>query len=121
MWRKAQELACCILLLTVTFAAAGQAAAQYTWRNVEIYGGGFIVGIVFNQSQPNLVYVRTDIGGGYRLDPTTNRWIPLLDSIGWDDLNLTGVISIVSDPVNTNNANDLRRRRRSRHEHIPQH
>lgn len=103
MWPKAQKLACCILLLTVTFATASQATAQYTWRNVQIYGGGFIVGIVFNQSQPNLVYVRTDIGGAYRLDPTTSRWIPLLDSVGWDDWNLTGVASIASDPVNPNN------------------
>ena len=46
---KARKLACCILLLTVTFASASQTTAQYTWRNVQIYGGGFIVGIVFNQ------------------------------------------------------------------------
>jgi photosystem II stability/assembly factor-like uncharacterized protein len=103
MWRKAQKFTVCILLLAITFAAAGQAIAQYTWRNVQIYGGGFIVGIVFNQSQPNLVYVRTDIGGAYRFDTTTSRWVPLLDSLGWDDWNLTGVISIASDAVNTNN------------------
>ena len=103
MWRKARKLACTILLLTVTLATAGQAIAQYTWRNVQIYGGGFIVGIVFSRTQPNLVYVRTDIGGAYRLDTTTNRWVPLLDSISWDDWNLTGVISIATDPVNTNN------------------
>ena len=103
MWRKLQKLACCALLLTVTLVSAAQVTAQYTWRNVQIYGGGFIVGIVFNQSQSNLVYVRTDIGGAYRLDPATSRWVPLLDSISWDDWNLTGVISIASDPVNTNN------------------
>jgi photosystem II stability/assembly factor-like uncharacterized protein len=103
MWRKTQKLACCILVFAATLGIAGQATAQYTWRNVQIYGGGFIVGIVFSQTQPNLVYVRTDIGGAYRLDPATSRWIPLLDSTSWDDWNLTGVISIATDPVNTNN------------------
>ena len=36
-------------------------------------------------------------------DPTTNRWVPLLDSISWDDWNLTGVISLATDSVNPNN------------------
>jgi len=73
--------------------------AGYTWRNVEIVGGGFVPGIVFNQTEPGLVYARTDIGGAYRLDPVTNRWIPLLDHLGWDDWNLTGVVSLATDAV----------------------
>src|SRR5215207_4936433 len=78
-------------------------APQYIWRNVQVVGGGFIPGIVFSQTEPNLLYARTDIGGAYRLDPATNRWVPLLDSVGWDDWNLTGVVSIATDPVNPNN------------------
>src|SRR4029077_19779434 len=73
---------------------------DYTWRNVEIVGGGYVPGIVFNQTEPGLVYARTDIGGAYRLNKHTNRWIPLLDSISWDDWNLTGVDSLATDPVN---------------------
>src|SRR6478609_10273958 len=85
-----------LLLVTALFALTSHVFAQaaYTWRNVQIYGGGFISGIAFNQTEANLVYVRTDIGGAYRLDNATNRWIPLLDSISWDDWNLTGVVSI---------------------------
>src|SRR5690242_2361295 len=103
MSRIVQRNACCGLLLALAFFVTAQVSAQYTWRNVQIYGGGFIVGIVFNQTQPDVVYVRTDIGGAYRLDPATSRWVPLLDSISWDDWNLTGVISIATDPVNSNN------------------
>ncbi len=73
----------------------------YRFSNVVIGGGGgFIPGIVFSTTQPGLVYARTDIGGAYRFDPNTGRWIPLLDWIGPDDWNLTGVESIAIDPLN---------------------
>jgi hypothetical protein len=73
---------------------------DYRWKNVEIVGGGYVPGIIFNQSEPGLVYARTDIGGAYRWNRHQNRWIPLLDSIGWEDWNLTGVDSLATDPVN---------------------
>jgi xyloglucan-specific exo-beta-1,4-glucanase len=74
----------------------------YTWKNVQIVGGGFVPGIIYNQSQPGLVYARTDIGGAYRLDPATNKWIPLTDWIGWDDWGLTGIVSLATDAVDPN-------------------
>src|SRR5690349_14956985 len=78
------------------------AAETYSWGNVEIAGGGFVPGIVFNQSEPNLVYARTDIGGAYRLNPQTNRWIPLLDHVGLDNWGLNGVASLATDAVDPN-------------------
>ena len=74
-------------------------AEPYSWRNVEVVGGGFVPGIIFNTTEPGLVYARTDIGGAYRLDTATNRWIPLLDWIGWDQWGWTGVDSLATDPV----------------------
>jgi hypothetical protein len=92
------------LLATSFLSGTTFAQTSYTWKNVYTGGGGgFVPGIIFNQTQPNLVYARTDIGGAYRLDTTTNRWIPLTDSIGWDDWNLTGIRSLASDPVDPNN------------------
>ncbi len=49
--------------------------------------------------QRDHVYAQTDIGGAYRLDPATNRWIPLLDWVGWDSWGWNGVASLASDPV----------------------
>jgi hypothetical protein len=73
--------------------------SPYRFQNVVIGGGGgFIPGIVFSTTQPGLVYARTDIGGAYRLDPNSGRWIPLLDYIGFPDWNLSGVESIAIDP-----------------------
>ena len=80
--------------------ALAQTTETYTWRNVAIGGGGgFVPGIVFNTTEQNLIYARTDIGGAYRWDQVSGRWIPLLDWISFDDWNLTGVDSIATDPV----------------------
>jgi BNR/Asp-box repeat len=81
--------------LTASAAASG----SYTWRNVQIVGGGFVDGIVFNPTQPGLAYARTDIGGAYRWDPATQRWVPLQDFTGFNDWNELGVESIATDPI----------------------
>ena len=78
------------------------ADAAYTWRNVEIVGGGFVPGIIFNETEPGLVYARTDIGGAYRRDPVSLRWISLTDWIGWDDWNYTGIVSLATDALDPN-------------------
>jgi len=50
---------------------ARAATSGYTWKNVQIAGGGFIPGIEFSRAEQGLVYSRTDIGGAYRLDTAT--------------------------------------------------
>ena len=82
--------------------AAAAAADPYAFKNVQIQGGGFVPGIVFNQSQQNLVYARTDIGGAYRLDSATGRWIPLLDWVGQSNWGYNGVVSLATDSVDPN-------------------
>ncbi|HEU4389532.1 MAG TPA: xyloglucanase, partial [Blastocatellia bacterium] len=84
-------------------SVAAQSAQNYTWRNVITDGGGgFIPGIIFNQSEANLIYARTDIGGAYRWNQSTGRWIPLMDWVGFDDWNLMGVDSLATDAVDPN-------------------
>ncbi|MFJ9630014.1 cellulose binding domain-containing protein [Streptomyces sp. NPDC101175] len=75
------------------------AADTYTWHNARVDGGGFVPGIVFNRSEKNLAYARTDIGGAYRWQEATKTWTPLLDSVGWDEWGHTGVVSLASDSV----------------------
>ncbi|MBO3734953.1 sialidase family protein [Glycomyces niveus] len=74
----------------------------YTWRNAVVNGGGYVPGIVFNETEPDLIYARTDIGGLYRWQEGTQSWLPLLDWIGWDQWGWTGVVSVATDPVETN-------------------
>lgn len=84
------------VLVVPTQALSTQA---YDWKNVRIDGGGFVPGIIFNESEPNLIYARTDIGGAYRWEETDQRWIPLMDWVGWDNWGWNGVLSIATDPV----------------------
>ncbi len=83
--------------------AEAAASQPYTWRNVVTgAGGGFVPGIIFNASEPNLIYARTDIGGAYRWNPADSSWVPLLDFVGWDDWGKLGVDALATDPVDPN-------------------
>ncbi|MGP4110886.1 cellulose binding domain-containing protein [Streptomyces sp. 4N509B] len=84
-------------------AAEPRQAAEYAWQNVQINGGGFVPGIVFNRTEPNLAYARTDIGGAYRWNEQDQTWIPLLDHVGNDRWGYSGVASIATDPVDPDN------------------
>ncbi len=90
------------------FCSIGLCAAQkpvqapYSWKNVQIVGGGFVDGIVFHPTAANVRYARTDMGGAYRWDFATKRWQPILDWLPHKDLNLMGVESIAVDPSDPN-------------------
>jgi photosystem II stability/assembly factor-like uncharacterized protein len=94
-----------LLTLLVTLAASwtsfGQNAqrARYSWKSVQIVGGGFVDGVIFHPTAAGVRYARTDMGGAYRWDATTKRWQPMLDWVPYKDLNLMGVESIAVDPA----------------------
>ena len=55
---------CSVVAMLFSNCAFAQNAAGYTWTNAYTGGGGgYIPNIIFNPSQRNLIYVRTDIGG----------------------------------------------------------
>ena len=81
---------------------AGASAESYTWKNVQIVGGGFVSGIIFHPTAAGVRYARTDIGGAYRWNEGAHRWEPLLDWVSYEDRNLMGVESIAVDPSEPN-------------------
>ncbi|MCU0792731.1 MAG: hypothetical protein MUE42_07750, partial [Opitutaceae bacterium] len=92
-----------LFVLALSMGASVALSAQtMTWRTAEIGGGGFVTGTVFHPSEPGLVYARTDVGGIYRLNASTNRWIALNDDIGGlnNEFQHLGVLSIGLDPQN---------------------
>lgn len=89
-------LVCACLRVVARDPIASQA---YEWRNVVIGGGGFVTGLAAHPGAKDLVYARTDVGGAYRWDENSRRWIPITDSFGGD---FTGVESLALDPHDTN-------------------
>lgn len=90
------------LLGLASYALCSIPTQGYKWANVKIGGGGgFIPGIIFNPSEKGLAYVRTDIGGAYRLN-SDDTWTPLLDFVDDDRWNYWGVDALATDPVDTN-------------------
>ncbi|MDR3000711.1 MAG: hypothetical protein LBU89_05550 [Fibromonadaceae bacterium] len=64
------------LILVVCIAAY----AQYSWKNVQIWGGGYVPGVSFHPEEEGLTYIRTDVGGAYRLEANKRDWLPLNDN-----------------------------------------
>jgi xyloglucan-specific exo-beta-1,4-glucanase len=95
------------LLGLISFAVSAWSApgvasdghVPYRFDNVKIVAGGFITGIVPHPRLPGVMFVRTDIGGAYRYEASSNHWTPLTDLFDQNDWNLEGTESIAVDPV----------------------
>jgi photosystem II stability/assembly factor-like uncharacterized protein len=81
-----------------TSTAVTTETASYTWQNAAWGGGGFVTGTLFHPKVAGLVYARTDVGGLYRRDPGSSKWVALNDSLTRDDSQLLGVLSVAVDP-----------------------
>lgn len=85
--------------------AADQAPLKrddYNWRSLAMGGGGYVLGLVAHPNEPNLIYIRTDVGGAYRFSATPDAlgrsWIPLSEAFTADQWNYYGVESLALDP-----------------------
>lgn len=83
-------------------ANSSSEATMQSWRNVKIGGGGYVPGLVFHPTTPNLLFARTDIGGSYRWNHEATEWIPITDSFGVTEGKYMGGESIALDPTDDN-------------------
>ncbi len=75
----------------------------YTYHNLPIPGGGYATGFIFRdadgvQDERGRLYLRTDIGGMYRFERDTERWVSLTDAVTMEDLSQTFPIAAALDP-----------------------
>jgi hypothetical protein len=77
---------------------ADVAATGTRWQSVKYGGGGYVPGLIFHPTSPNVLYARTDIGGVYRWDATASTWVGLTDSLGIRDSFYMGSESMALDP-----------------------
>lgn len=83
--------------------AAVPASQAYTWKPVYTgAGGGFIVDVIFHPTQQNLIYAKTDMGGVYRWNQATGKWLQLMNWVTGDNWDWTGGESIAIDPSDPN-------------------
>jgi len=73
------------------------AAPGTRWMNVKYGGSGYVPGLVFHPTSPNVLYARTDMGGSYRWDAATSTWIPITDGFGIREEFFNGAESIALD------------------------
>ena len=82
--------------------SAQTAQIPYTWNNVRIVAGGYVDGIIAHPKQQGLFYARTDVGGAYRWNAASNKWVALNDWTAPSNQSWTGVESIAVDPRDPN-------------------
>ena len=82
--------------VSLTVNASG--TPSYTWKNVQIIGGGYVDGILMHPAQQGLMYARTDVGGAYLWNATAQTWVPLTDFVTRANSNDIGIESIGIDP-----------------------
>ncbi len=78
-------------------AAADAKTTAYAWRTIPFGGGGFVDGFLYHPKEKDLLYARTDVGGAYRFDAASKRWVPLQDFLSREDGDLKGVLSMAVD------------------------
>ncbi len=86
-------------LLSVLFPSA----QPWTWKSVNNQGMGYVTGMVIHpdiKNAPDLIYVRTDVGGAYRFDPLNQKWIQLMDFASSAQIGYYQVESMAIDPKN---------------------
>lgn len=59
-------------------AAQSDISSQYTFKPVKTGGGGYVTGLTINPNFDNVVYCRTDVGGAYKYNFSTNKWEQLV-------------------------------------------
>jgi photosystem II stability/assembly factor-like uncharacterized protein len=78
------------------------AAENYIWDNVLLGGGGYVIGIEIHPKNPELIYIRTDVGGCYRWFPQEQRMRQLMKHIPDEKKNMWGVWGLALDPTDQN-------------------
>lgn len=70
---------------------------QYVYRNLPIPGGGYVTGFIYHLKKKDVLYIRTDIGGVYRFDADSQRWISLIDHVTMENLSETFPTAVALD------------------------
>ncbi|MFD2512317.1 hypothetical protein ACFSRY_00445 [Pontibacter locisalis] len=88
--------------LLIGCTVEGFSQQDFIWKNVPVGGGGYVTGIVIHPSDPNVMYIRTDVGGLFKWDPTKKMWLPKTDMFSADQRPYYSVDGVALDPNDKN-------------------
>jgi len=92
-----------LLAIYLSLMASVHASESFSWSTVMIGGGGFVSSIVASPLEQNLFYARTDVGGAYRWDQISKRWVSMMDWVDASERGLLGIEAIAADPKSADN------------------
>ena len=69
-----------------------------TYNQVAIGGGGYVTGLYYHPTTPDLLYMRTDVGGPFRYDFDQNQWISLFKNFSDEQENYFGINALALAP-----------------------
>lgn len=82
----------------LTMGGAAKAPAAARWGSVKFGGGGYVPGLIYHPTSPDVLYARTDMGGAYRWDVASKAWLPITDGFGAIDGYHHGSETMALDP-----------------------
>ncbi|MCS0582770.1 dockerin [Massilia pinisoli] len=85
-------------VLAGTIGAASPTIKTARFASVKFGGGGYVPGLIFHPTSPDVLYARTDVGGAYRWDAATKSWIAITDGFGPDEGGYHGSETMALDP-----------------------
>ncbi len=56
-------------------------STSYEWNSFQIHAYGWTTGVFTHPKNPDIVWARTDVGGAYKLDLGSDKWICMTDCI----------------------------------------
>ena len=81
-----------------TIGSASPTIKAARFGSVKFGGGGYVPGLIFHPTSPDVLYARTDVGGAYRWDAATSSWIAITDVFGPDEGFYHGSETLALDP-----------------------
>ena len=72
--------------------------ADYNWDTVRIGGGGFVPHMALHKTDPDAVYIGTDVGGAHRYDSSLDKWVPITSNLNFLNRGYNIIQGLETDP-----------------------
>lgn len=75
---------------------------SYDWDSVRVGGGGFVPHMELHPTDPDSIYIGTDVGGSYRYDHSKEEWVSVTNGLAAQNKGYHVSQAIALDPNDSN-------------------